>query len=211
MGVPDPVPAAYTHPMSEDELPASVTIPPPDIRRDGPSDAPKTGNRARSAVSLTRRAFFDRVVAGVRSDVTPGLSDFQARAHGHLLQIHFDNERVHYEVWPGSHRGTIEVGLHFEDGPVSTAAYLRYFDARIVELKHRLGAEVELERWTASWGHVYYLLPLAPLDGAKARQTATLLATLIDVLQPLVLDAAVPRERVDEPFERRWFQRRARS
>jgi hypothetical protein len=197
--------------MSEDELPAAVIIPPPDARRNEPNDALASGNRVKPTVALTRRAFFDRVVAGVRSDVTPALSGFQARAYGHLLKIHYDNERVHYEVWPDSHRGTIEVGLHFEDGPVSTAAYLHYFDARIVELKHRLGAEVELERWTASWGHVYYLLPLSPLDGAKARQTATLLADLIDVLQPLVQDAAVPRERVDEPFERRRFHRRART
>ncbi|HEY7035322.1 MAG TPA: hypothetical protein VH482_28545 [Thermomicrobiales bacterium] len=161
--------------------------------------------------ALTRRAFFDRVVTGVRRDVAPELNGFRANAYGHLLKIHYDNERVHFEVWPDSHRGRIEIGLHFEDGPVSTAAYLRYFDARIVELKHLLGTEVELERWTVSWGHFYYLVPLAPFDLAKANRVAKLLASLIDVLEPLVRQAAVPRERVDQPAERRRFYGRSRS
>ena len=63
----------------------------------------------------------------------------------------------------------IEVGLHFEDGPVSTAAYLAYFDAHIVERKHELGPELELERWTPSWGRIYELVPLTRLDGRPGR------------------------------------------
>jgi hypothetical protein len=167
--------------------------------------------KAKGASSLSRRTFFDRVVAGVRGGVAPDLQDFHVRSHGYLVKIHYDNERVHYEVWPDSHRGTIEIGLHFEDGPASTAAFLRFFDERIVELKHQLGVELELERWTVSWGHIYYLIPLVPLDGAKARESAGLLARLIDVLEPLVREAAVSRERVDQPVERRRFERRARS
>jgi hypothetical protein len=160
---------------------------------------------------MSRRAYFDRVVSGTRGEVAPDFRGFHARAFGHLLKLHFENERVHYEVWPDSRRGTIEIGLHFEDGPVSTAAYLRFFDARIVELKHRLGPEVELERWTVSWGHIYYLIPLLPLDAAKARQTVKLLVTLIDVLQPLVQEASVPPERRQLPPERRHFRRKAAS
>ena len=72
-----------------------------------------------------------------------------------LLKVHYGNERIHFEVWADGNRGFLEIGLHFEDGPASTAAYLAFFDARIVEIKHLLGAEVELERWTASWGHLF--------------------------------------------------------
>jgi hypothetical protein len=176
--------------------------------------APIAGKSAdsttKSLSSLSRRNFFDRVVAGVRSGVAPELRDFQVRSHGYLVKIHYDNERVHYEVWPDSHRGTIEIGLHFEDGPASTAAFLRFFDARIVEIKHHLGAELELERWTVSWGHIFYLIPLAPLDGAKAKEASALLARLIEVLEPLVREAAVSRERVDQPVERRRFEPRKR-
>ena len=166
---------------------------------------------SRSASALSRRVFFDRIVAHLRRNVAPDFRDFHTRSQGYLLKIHYDNDRVHYEVWPDSRTGQIEIGLHFEDGPVSTAAYLRYFDARIVELKHQLGAEVELERWTASWGHLYHLIPLAPLDALKATRAAELLTALINVLEPLVRETNVPRERVDHPVERRRFRQRSRS
>ena len=44
------------------------------------------------------------------------------------------------------------------------AAYLAFFDARILEIKHVLGAQCELERWTTSWGHLFESLPLPRLD-----------------------------------------------
>lgn len=203
-------PAAYTVVMSDDEIEALDEAEPGD-EPSGAIGKASTPARASAPSAMSRRAYFDRVVAGVRGDLASELREFQARSYGHLLKIHYENERVHYEVWPDSQRGTIEIGLHFEDGPVSTAAYLRYFDARIVELKHVLGAEVELERWTVSWGHIYYLIPLLPLNGAKATESAQLLAKLIMVLEPLVRAAGVSRERVDLPTERRRFQRRARS
>jgi len=193
----------WTYTLVVDER--QISTPDDSMRMETVPSNPKGGS------ALSRRAFFDRVVAGVRSEVASELNGFRVQPYGHLLKLHYDNERVHYEVWPDSNRGTIEIGLHFEDGPVSTAAYLRYFDARIVELKHRLGAEVELERWTVSWGHLYYLVPLAPFDLAKAKRTVTLLATLIDVLEPLVREASVPRERVDQPTERRRFYGRSHA
>ena len=112
-----------------------------------------------------------------------------------LLKIDFGNDRVHYEVWPDSARNHVEVGLHFEDGPASTAAYLAYFDARIVEIKHHLGTGIELERWTISWGHLYEIVPLARLDFAFARTVGDRLAAQIDLLQPMVEEAGVPLER----------------
>ena len=130
-----------------------------------------------------------------------------------LLKVYYDNERVHYEVWTNSTAGTIELGLHFEDGPVSTAAYLAFFDARIVELKHELGPEVELERWTASWGHLYELTPLIRLDTDLVEQIVERLASFITVLQPMVGAAAIPPERAAAPNEprgpwRKWRRRR---
>jgi hypothetical protein len=93
--------------------------------------------------------------------------------------------------------------LHFEDGPVSTAAYLAFFDARIVELKHELGPEVELERWTASWGHLYELTPLTRLDRDLVDQIVERLASFISVLQPMVVAAAIAPERAAAPSEPR--------
>ena len=127
---------------------------------------------------------------------------------GHLVKIFYGNERVHYEVWTNRQRGLTEIGLHFEDGPVSTAAYLRYFDTRIVALKHELGPALELERWTTSWGHLFEVAPLEALDQRVARRTAHRLAAMINVLQPLVAEADIPPERSAQSEE--WSRARRR-
>ena len=89
----------------------------------------------------------------------------------------------------------IEVGLHFEDGPASTLAYLNILDGRIVELKDVLGHQAELERWTQSWGRVYELHPLEPLTPAVTNRIGERLALYISTLWPIVRAANVRHER----------------
>jgi hypothetical protein len=115
---------------------------------------------------------------------------------------------VHREVWPDRQSGGVEVGPCFEDGPVSTAADPGYSDARIAELKHILGTEVELDRWSGSRGHLHYLVPPAPPDLSKPRQNVGLLTSMIAVLRPLVREASVPQKRYDQPTGgRRYYGR----
>ena len=129
-----------------------------------------------------------------------------------LLKLDYGHDRIHYEVWADGLRGRLEIGLHFEDGQASTAAYLAYFDARIVEIKHLLGPQIELERWTASWGHLFESEPLTRLDRRFAEIVARRLSAQIAVLQPMVEEAAVPREVRDVTSDSggRW-RRRARG
>lgn len=153
--------------------------------------------------ALSRRDFFDETAARVRPLLPGHLAGFRSRANPLLLKLDFGNERVHFEVAPDGARGHLEVALHFEDGPVSTAAYLAWFDRHLVEIKHELGPEVELERWTASWGRLYELRPLGRLDAAAAARTAARLAAFIVALQPLVEAAAVAPERSAQASEPR--------
>lgn len=162
--------------------------------------------------AMTRRRFFDEVVGLLRPDLDAELGLFHHSANPMLLKVFFGNERIHYEVWPDSQRGHVEVGLHFEDGPVSTAAYLAYFDSRIVEIKHTLGATIELERWTVSWGHLFEIVPLVPLDRQFAREIASRLAAKISLLQPMIEEAAIAAERRGQRTEQRdrWSRQRSR-
>jgi hypothetical protein len=161
---------------------------------------------------LNRRDFFTLVTTQVRAKLPPELADFHHHANIMLLKIHYGVERVHYEVWADGARQRLEIGLHFEDGPTSTAAYLTFFDTRIVEIKHHLGVYVELERWTISWGHLFESIALGPLDRKLAQTVADRLAAYIALLQPLVFEANVPAERREESTEprRRWRQRAKR-
>lgn len=172
--------------------------------KDTPSPTVARGrNETMMPRALTRREFFTDVARQLRDALPAELAGFEHRGTMNLLKVYYDNERVHYEVWTNSATGTIELGLHFEDGPVSTAAYLTFFNARIVELKHELGPAIELERWTASWGHLYELTPLARLDPDLVEQVVGRLSSFITVLQPMVAAAAIPAERAAAPSEPR--------
>ena len=158
-------------------------------------DVEASGSGVDRRGGLARREFFDEIVARMRPMLPDGRREFRHRANPFLLKIDYGNQRVHYEVWCDTERAILGVGLHFEDGPVSTAAYLAYFDRLIVEIKHRLGTEVELERWTASWAHIYEHRALAPLTPLLAGEIAARLGEMIEVLQPLVEAAGVNPER----------------
>ncbi len=168
---------------------------------------------ASPAAGMTRREFFADVVDTLRPMLPPDLRDFRHRATSTILKLWYDNERVHYEVWCNGQLGTIEIGLHFEDGPVSTAAYLHWFDRQIVELKHDLGPTLELERWTASWGHLFETRPLGRLDLRTVDLVCGRLAIMVPSLQPLVVAASVPPEYLpgERPAPRARWHRAARA
>jgi hypothetical protein len=152
-------------------------------------------SRSTTAAVLSRRDWLAAVARCLRTELPEDRATFTPTVAFSLLKIAYDNPKVHYEVGPDTSRGHLELALHFEDGPVSTAAYLRWFDREIVALKHDLGIALELERWTSSWGRLYELHPLPRFDAPSAIDTAERLATLIETLQPMVEAAAVPPER----------------
>lgn len=140
--------------------------------------------------TLKRREFFARLRDELRDRLPPDRRDFESRLTMNLLKVHFNaNFRIHYEVMISAERGVIEVGLHFEDGPDSTTRLLEHFDRNILEIKHELGANCEIERWTKSWGHIFEMRALSPLTPALAGDLAGRLEEMIAVLQP-VLDEA---------------------
>jgi hypothetical protein len=152
-----------------------------------------SSGRARAGAkptTLRRRDFFEAVSAAMRVRLPAELAAFRARSTMNLLKIQYGaNYRIHYEVWVNSELGLIEVGLHFEDGPESTTRLLLYFDQYILEIKHLLGTEVELERWTKSWGHLHETHPLTPLTRELADRLADRVARMIVVLQPILEEA----------------------
>lgn len=159
---------------------------------------------ARVSISMPARdAFYGRVAERTRSLLSPELRSFTARPMFNIMKFAYDNERVHYEIVLDVTRRWIEIALHFEDGPASTLQYLRLFDSRIVELKDDLGPEIELERWTQSWGRIYELWPLTGVDRALADSVAERLAAYITTLQPILDQSGIKPERAATKSGRR--------
>ncbi len=145
---------------------------------------------AQNITTMRRQEFINEVCLLVEQALPPGQRDFRSRKTLNLLKIHFnDNYRIHYELMILAERKIVEIGLHFEDGPKSTDQLLRHFDNHIVEIKHELGQEVELERWTKSWGHLFEVVPLRPLTREYAIALGGRLVRFICVAQPILDEA----------------------
>jgi hypothetical protein len=136
--------------------------------------------------TMSRATFFDGIVAILRRELPEPMRGFRTRRFGHLLKIYFDNERIHYEVWVDTRRHQIELGLHLEDGPASTLAYLELLNRRILEIKHILGHDAELGRWTLSWGHLIETWPLGTLDKDVRAMIGNRTLLYISTLQPML-------------------------
>jgi hypothetical protein len=162
--------------------------------------------------TLTRRDFFSDLLEAVRRGLPAERQEFEARQTMNLIKISYGaNYRLHFEAWINAERGYVELGLHFEDGPASTERLLRHFERSVLELKDLLGAEIELERWTQSWGHIFEMHPVEPLTPAYAERLAARLALQIVVLQP-ILDEAIelglaPRNPRPSTFHQRFRKR----
>jgi hypothetical protein len=159
--------------------------------------------------TYTRAAFFDDVIRRLRAELPPELRDFEIRRYSYLVKLYYQNERVHFEVWVDNIRGQIEIGLDFEDGAESTAAYLAFFDRHIVEIKERTGHTLELERWTKTWGHLVEVYPIDPFVPDRAQMVAERMIVIMSTLQPLVEEAAIGagdrRVSTSKPF---WTRRK---
>ena len=143
-------------------------------------------------VTITRSEFFAAVRDRLQETLPAELQDIRTEASHRQMKLYYSRPRLHYEVWTNGRDGHIEIGLHFEEGPESTEALIRFFDPHILEIKHLLGPNVELERWTNSWGRIFQLLPYQPLTEVLAEDVGNRLRHMIVVLQPL-LDEALGR------------------
>ena len=149
---------------------------------------------------LRRKEFISEVRSACFAALSVDSADAHTRGTMNLLKIHFNpNYRIHYELMISSENGLIEIGLHFEDGPESTSNLLAFFDRYVVEIKHELGADFELERWTKSWGHFFEVVPLQPLTRQFARTLGKRLSVIVEVLQPLLEEAVATGVASDTP------------
>lgn len=107
-----------------------------------------------------------------------------------ILQLHYGDPAVHFEVQPHGPRQQIELGLHFE-GPVErNDAWAARLAARAPEFMAALGDGWELEQWTPSWRRLHRVFAFERLDGALAEVVAAELVKALTVLGPLVREPA---------------------
>jgi hypothetical protein len=158
----------------------------------------------------------DRALALLPDGLRAGAT---SRVSSVWLWVHYHHPKVHYEVWLARKTGRIEIGLHFEGPREFSYRWAELMAPYMPEMQSRLGPQVELEEWTASWARVHQTVPYDPLSEPLADELARRFAEMITVLQPIVERErenvppalAAMREPVRAGSARRFAHRRKRS
>jgi hypothetical protein len=159
--------------------------------------------------------FLDGIGQRLRRRLPPELGELHGQRRYSLLKLWYHEARLHYEVWPITGRALLEVGLHFEADAAVNHHLLTWFDPHMVELTATMDGAVELEPWTASWGHLFHVFPAPSLDPALQTTVVDWLARLVPLAEPLLrsgLATAGPLTTVErQPRDwEAWRRRRAR-
>jgi hypothetical protein len=134
--------------------------------------------------------FMKAIPDATRRHLPASRRNFGWQARPWLVQIHYGQPRLHYEVWLLRRRDVLELGLHFEHRNRSVnSRLLQHFDTYAIAIKAELGESVEVEPWDKGWAKVYETLPLEPFEEAYLERVAGRLAQMIAYLQP-ILDSA---------------------
>lgn len=133
-----------------------------------------------------------------------------------ILQLHFGDPDVHFELQPQPSRGLVELGLHFEGTPEANDLWAGYIAECATDLIGPLGPDWELEAWTPSWRRLHRTFAFSQLTTELADEVSRELARALTLLHPLI--AAAPFEtprRVPAAARatssRRWNSRKPRT
>ncbi len=123
----------------------------------------------------------------IRPKLVKRLRNFETAGRAWLVQLYYDDPRIHYEVWNlGGRRGRLEIGLHCESRDVGlNARLLEGLSAHLFEIKAQLGASFEAEPWDKGWTKLYETIPLEPFDTDYVERVAARMAQVMDVLEPI--------------------------
>lgn len=147
--------------------------------------------------SLKAREFVFFCEDYVLTHFPPGLPAPERRVMWTILQFHFGDPDVHFEVQPQMGRGVVEMGLHFEGTAIANEAWAHVIGERAEEILAGLGPDWELEAWTASWRRLHRPFRFDRLSPALGRDVGDELLKGIAVLTPIIescapIVAAVP-------------------
>lgn len=116
----------------------------------------------------------------------------QTKRVWNLLQVHFGNPDIHFEVWPQRKTNRLELGLHFEGEQADSYAWAERLSAYAGIALTELGPAAEMEEWTASWTRLHETWPIGVLDHELAETVAERLALYVETLCPLLEAAEIP-------------------
>jgi hypothetical protein len=102
-----------------------------------------------------------------------------------LIQFHYGEPRLHYEVARAQRHDGWELGFHCEAGDKRLNRYLLDgFRRHLFEIKDTLGESIEAEMWDRGWTKIYEVRPSAPLTPTYQAEIGQRLAQIMTTLHP---------------------------
>jgi hypothetical protein len=145
---------------------------------------------SKSATPLSYHRFLETLPPVLVPLLPPRLQQVKTnRPWRWLIQFHFGEPRLHYEVVRTRNGRGLEVGFHFESSDrLLNRFLLDGFRRHLFEIKDTLGKSVEAEMWDKGWTKIYEVYPEKPLTPAYQAEVAQRLAGMMTCLQPIFIE-----------------------
>lgn len=106
-----------------------------------------------------------------------------------LIQFHFGEPSLHFEVSSAKYRPGWELGFHCEARDRNLNLYLlKGFRRYLFEIKDVLGSSIAAEMWDKGWTKIYEVYPAGELNETYQVALATRLVEIIVCLHPIYVD-----------------------
>ncbi len=106
-----------------------------------------------------------------------------------LVQFHYGEPWLHYEVSKVRPQGGYEIGFHCESRDKELNLYLLLgFRQHLFEIKDALGEKVEAEMWDRGWTKIYEVVAEDKLTTSYQQLVASKLAEFIICLHPFYVE-----------------------
>lgn len=139
---------------------------------------------------MSQNKFLETLPQIVIPLLPPPLQQMRVRQPWHwLVQFHYGETRLHYEVSHAWRQKGWEVGFHCEASDSHlNRLLLRGFRRHLFEIKATLGEQVEAEMWDKGWTKIYEVYPDGELTPAYQAEIGRRLAAMIICLHPIYVD-----------------------
>ena len=141
-------------------------------------------------MSLSYRQFLKTLPEVVIPNLPPTLNDIKVRQPWQwLIQFHYGEPRLHYEVSRPKGRSGFELGFHCEARDKNLNRLMLYgFRQHLFEIKDILGETIEAEMWDKGWTKIYEVYPEKDLTSDYQVELGQRLADIIICLHPIYVE-----------------------
>lgn len=141
-------------------------------------------------MSLSLPKFLESLPQHVLSELPVSLQGMQVnRPWRWLVQFHYGEPRLHYEVSRATNGRGLELGFHCEARDKHLNRFLLDgFRRHLFEIKDTLGEGIEAEMWDKGWTKIYEICPEKELTAVYQVKVGHRLAKIIGCLHPFFVD-----------------------